>query len=107
MRRAPSALAWGFVAAAAVWGAVIQSPGAAGESATILSGAAGRLVLLVLAPAAAVWLAWLGLVAAKELSDARRGPRRRAGRCLTCGYSLRGNVSGVCPECGTPVERIT
>lgn len=24
--------------------------------------------------------------------------------CPQCGYSLRGNVSGVCPECGTPVE---
>jgi hypothetical protein len=23
--------------------------------------------------------------------------------CLTCGYSLTGNTSGVCPECGTPV----
>ena len=26
--------------------------------------------------------------------------RRRAGVCETCGYDLRGNVSGVCPECG-------
>jgi hypothetical protein len=26
-------------------------------------------------------------------------------RCPRCGYSLRGNVSGVCPECGTPVTR--
>jgi hypothetical protein len=26
--------------------------------------------------------------------------------CIRCGYSLRGlNSSGVCPECGTPVER--
>jgi hypothetical protein len=24
--------------------------------------------------------------------------------CHTCGYELTGNVSGVCPECGTPVE---
>ena len=34
-----------------------------------------------------------------------RGPmvrwlRRRAGRCVTCGYSLIGNKSGRCPECG-------
>jgi hypothetical protein len=29
--------------------------------------------------------------------------RRRcgAGRCTACGYDLTGNVSGVCPECGT------
>jgi hypothetical protein len=34
-----------------------------------------------------------------------RGPvrekwRRRQGRCVGCGYSLEGNVSGICPECG-------
>jgi hypothetical protein len=26
-----------------------------------------------------------------------------AGHCRRCGYNLTGNVSGVCPECGTPV----
>jgi len=29
--------------------------------------------------------------------------RRRSNRCQKCGYDLRGNVSGVCPECGTTV----
>jgi hypothetical protein len=29
----------------------------------------------------------------------------RPERCRRCGYSLHGNVSGVCPECGTPVTR--
>lgn len=29
--------------------------------------------------------------------------RRAAGLCIRCGYSLRGNVSGRCPECGTEV----
>ena len=38
-----------------------------------------------------------------------RGPysryyRRRKGLCLNCGYNLTGNVSGVCPECGTPLD---
>jgi len=28
---------------------------------------------------------------------------RRSGYCQSCGYNLRDNVSGVCPECGTPV----
>ena len=28
---------------------------------------------------------------------------RRAGACGSCGYDLRGNVSGVCPECGSNV----
>lgn len=31
----------------------------------------------------------------------RRHRRRRRDLCLTCGYNLTGNVSGVCPECGT------
>ncbi len=35
-------------------------------------------------------------------SDYRRQRRRKEGRCLDCGYDLAGNVSGVCPECGTP-----
>ncbi len=30
-----------------------------------------------------------------------RGP---AGRCRNCNYDLTGNTSGVCPECGTPVQ---
>ena len=27
------------------------------------------------------------------------------GRCSQCLYDLTGNVSGVCPECGTTTER--
>jgi hypothetical protein len=29
-----------------------------------------------------------------------------AGICRHCGYSLTGNVSGVCPECGTRVGKV-
>ena len=43
---------------------------------------------------------------------ARTGPLIREGRpfyppghCQKCGYDLTGNVSGVCPECGTEVAR--
>ena len=32
----------------------------------------------------------------------RRWRRRKRGECVACGYNLTGNVSGVCPECGTP-----
>ncbi len=31
--------------------------------------------------------------------------RREHQLCSKCGYDLTGNVSGVCPECGTPVTR--
>jgi hypothetical protein len=29
--------------------------------------------------------------------------RHKPGFCSTCGYNLTGNVSGICPECGTPI----
>ncbi|RMF77559.1 MAG: hypothetical protein D6744_11205 [Planctomycetota bacterium] len=29
--------------------------------------------------------------------------RRKRGRCIGCGYSLTGNTSGRCPECGRPI----
>ncbi len=43
-----------------------------------------------------------GLVAAVAwwLDPPRRRPR--PGCCKACGYDLTGNVSGRCPECGTP-----
>jgi hypothetical protein len=28
------------------------------------------------------------------------------GHCVKCRYDLTGNISGVCPECGTPIERM-
>jgi hypothetical protein len=34
----------------------------------------------------------------------RRRHRSFRGRCRECGYDLSGNVSGVCPECGTVVK---
>ena len=33
--------------------------------------------------------------------------RRESGACISCGYSLLGNVSGVCPECGTVATELT
>jgi hypothetical protein len=33
-----------------------------------------------------------------------RRKRRDAPVCVRCGYSLTGNVSGVCPECGVPMR---
>ena len=34
----------------------------------------------------------------------RRTRRRRLGLCPSCAYNLTGNVSDVCPECGTRSE---
>lgn len=29
--------------------------------------------------------------------------RRRKGRCVECGYDVRTNTHGICPECATPI----
>ena len=31
--------------------------------------------------------------------------RRKSECCHACSYNLTGNISGVCPECGTAVQR--
>ena len=43
--------------------------------------------------------------AARLMHRFRRVLRRHTGSCPTCSYSLTGNTSGVCPECGTPVPK--
>ena len=45
-------------------------------------------------------LIWL-LIRTRRFLVLRR--RRKNGLCLQCGYNLTGNVSGVCPECGTSI----
>jgi hypothetical protein len=37
----------------------------------------------------------------------QRRKRKLRGCCAKCGYNLTGNVSGVCPECGTPITSKT
>lgn len=35
------------------------------------------------------------------------GESPRVGLCRSCNYDLRGNVSGICPECGRPISAVT
>jgi hypothetical protein len=44
------------------------------------------------------------MLSASYFRPFRRWRRRRKNQCVHCGYDLNGNVSGVCPECGTKVE---
>jgi len=39
----------------------------------------------------------------RESLNAQRDALLRSGRCPMCNYDLTGNVSGTCPECGSPV----
>lgn len=49
------------------------------------------------------WLVSLSLlVPVLRLLPALHKREPRAGECPRCFYDLRGNLSGVCPECGTP-----
>jgi len=64
-----------------------------------------EVVLLALLPvvalACAVCGAALGAVAGYRIAT-RRERQVRVDACNSCGYSLVGNVSGRCPECGQP-----
>ena len=61
-----------------------------------VGGAGSRLVAV---PLWMIFAALLGPTAFLWHRDRRIPP----GHCDTCGYDLTGNVSGRCPECGTPV----
>jgi hypothetical protein len=52
-----------------------------------------------------IWLAFLptGLFAGYLILK-RNLRRSQHGACFVCDYNLTENVSGVCPECGTPIK---
>lgn len=50
-------------------------------------------------------LAYPGLVLSRLIRRRFRPDMSRGNACRRCGYDLRGNESGKCPECGTPVTR--
>jgi hypothetical protein len=62
-------------------------------------GTSDKLHLWVCVP---IWIL-LVVAAIPTVSLWRRGCRPPVGHCQRCGYDLTGNLSGVCPECGTNV----
>jgi hypothetical protein len=58
-------------------------------------------VVLLSVFALLVGAAFLGYVRAGMVqAEAEWRLKRRDRFCVRCGYALRGNASGVCPECG-------
>jgi predicted RNA-binding Zn-ribbon protein involved in translation (DUF1610 family) len=47
---------------------------------------------------------WIYAGVRKEIAENLAASRNRKRQCVSCGYSLRGNTSGTCPECGTETK---
>jgi hypothetical protein len=52
-------------------------------------------IVLVTLPLPMIWL--------RPMQRLRQWRRGRQGSCPTCSYNLKGNASGVCPECGSKI----
>ncbi|MGD8451537.1 MAG: hypothetical protein PVJ57_06935 [Phycisphaerae bacterium] len=50
-------------------------------------------------------LVWIWMCSRVFRKARLRRERAWQGHCVNCGYNLTGNTSGVCPECGTAVQR--
>jgi hypothetical protein len=63
----------------------------------------------ILAVIPAILSMGVGILGAMTLSRVDRAVRKARAKlkensCRKCDYNLRGNVSGICPECGTPTK---
>ena len=52
-----------------------------------------------------LWVPFLLVAAPTALLLYRDRRRTSPGHCPKCGYNLKGNVSGRCSECGTPIDQ--
>jgi uncharacterized paraquat-inducible protein A len=80
----------------------------AGVARTVFGPDAGPSGIYVLLALMAGWQSTRSTLALRkkqrrESLNAQRDALLRSGRCPTCDYDLTGNVSGKCPECGSPV----
>lgn len=84
-------------AAAATNGLLISLSNRRWESAaTFAANLAAGSAVMILFRLAALWVV---------RSFGHRIVLQTGSLCWTCGYDLTGNLSGVCPECGTPITQ--
>lgn len=60
-------------------------------------------VLMIWPVATIILLIALSPFLAAVARTLRAEHRQNNGHCTSCNYNLTGNVSGVCPECGTKI----
>ena len=51
-----------------------------------------------------LWILLLSVVTPTFMLFLYERKARREGHCQSCNYNLTGNVSGICPECGTKIS---
>ena len=75
-----------------------------GDDIAVYASRSGHKLLLGFA-VLTLWVAGLSSTAAIWLRAYRISRIPAPGYCQTCGYNLTGNVSGICPECGTGIVK--
>lgn len=60
-------------------------------------------MLWLLAGTVVLWTMWASPLLTRSLFRRSAGP----GQCACCKYDLTGNTSGVCPECGVAVKKLS
>ncbi|HSZ59657.1 MAG TPA: hypothetical protein VK797_28700 [Tepidisphaeraceae bacterium] len=91
-------MAWTCLNVTAIWLIAARDQGP--SSVVLRYGLAGSMV-------GCAALGLFGIVAflRAEFAADQRLHRFSQGKCPQCAYSLTGNTSGVCPECGQPILR--
>lgn len=78
--------------------ALLMPSGARTNIESAMTGAFALLAAIVM------WVGIMATIAVQQTWTRFRGRRRAKGICRCCAYDLTGNISGVCPECGTPIR---
>src|SRR5436190_7739532 len=102
MRRSTRWLTRAIVVVAVAWAPLVILVRGARDQLGPQLGFAITVFVWLAFPAILIWGIVRTFLYVLELCQIIATARVVPGTCHTCGYNLRGNVSGICPECGTP-----